>query len=186
MTATATATTLPLARAFVADPDHSTFAFAVRHMGISVFRGSFEDVAAELRVRAGALVLDGSATVESLSVRRPAALREHLLGPEFFDAARHPVVAFRSRDVVLGEDGTARVDGELTIRNVTTWVTARGTWQPAVEDPYGGVRAAIELTTAIDRRDYGMTWNMPLPKGGDALANEVTLSVHLELLQQEA
>jgi len=179
-------TPIPLAGAYVADADHSSFGFAVRHMGVSVFRGALDEVDASLQTEDGALVLTGSAGVESLSVRRPAALREHLLGPDFFDADRHPRVAYRSEDVELREDGSARVEGELTIRNVTRRVIATGTWQPAVEDPFGGVRAALELTATVDRRDYGMTWNTPLPRGGEALGHEVTITAHLELLRQEA
>jgi polyisoprenoid-binding protein YceI len=109
-------------------------------------------------------------------------LRDHLLGPEFFDAERHPAIGFESDRARLGEDGTIAVTGRLTIRNVTRAVLATGTYAAELEDPFGFTRAAIELTTTIDRRDFGMTWNVPLPKGGDALGAEVTVTVGLELL----
>jgi polyisoprenoid-binding protein YceI len=94
----------------------STFAFAVRHSGVFWYRGSLSDVAATLRADGDALALEGSARVESISVVEPAAMRASVLGPDFFDAERHPEITFRSTAVRLADDGRAEVDGELTIR----------------------------------------------------------------------
>jgi polyisoprenoid-binding protein YceI len=107
-----------------------------------------------------------------------------VLGADFFDVENHPEVTFRSRDVELAGDGTARVAGELTIAGVTKPVVATGTWsEPAAAA--GGLRGALELETVIDRRDFGFDWQMELPSGGDALAYDVTLEVSLALLQPE-
>jgi polyisoprenoid-binding protein YceI len=168
--------------AYAIDADHSALGFSVRHMGISTFRGTLSGVRGSLRDG----VLEGSAAVESISVRTPEALRQHLLSDEFFAAASHPEVSFASDSVSLADDGAAEVRGRLTIRNVSREIVAAGRWQAPVEDPYGDLRAALELTAVIDRRDYGMTWQMPLPRGGDALGNEVTLSVQLELIAERA
>ncbi len=177
------AITSPLSGSYTGDADHSSFGFAVRHMTVSTFRGSFGDVAAKVvAADDGALLISGSADVASISVKSPVDLRTHLLGEDFFDAERHPRIAFRSAPARAAEDGSITLQGELTIRNVTRPVVATGTLVGPVEDPFGGTRAALELQATIDRRDYGMTWNMPLPKGGDALGTEVTITVHLELL----
>ena len=106
----------------------STFAFAVRHSGVFWYRGSFSDVAATLRADGDGLVLEGSARVDSISVVEPAAMRASVLGPEFFDAERHPEITFRSTAVRLADDGRAEVDGELTIRGVTRPIAATGQW----------------------------------------------------------
>jgi polyisoprenoid-binding protein YceI len=178
-----TSLTASRARSYMGDRDHSSFGFAVRHMTVSTFRGSFTDVSATVAVDDdGALVLSGSAAVESISVRSPLDLRTHLLSEEFFDAARHPEITFASQPSEPSADGTITVRGELTIRGVTRPVVATGTWVGPVEDPYGSTRAALELTATLDRRDYGMTWNMALPKGGVALDNQVSLTVQLELI----
>ncbi len=175
--------TLSPVRSYSVDRDHSSFGFAVRHMTVSTFRGTFEGVSARMTVAGdGAVAVSGEADVASLSVRTPEDLREQLLGEDFFDAARHPRITFRSVPARPGENGSITLPGELTIRNVTRPVVATGTLVGPVEDPFGGTRAALELTAVIDRRDYGMTWNMPLPKGGDALGTQVTITVHLELL----
>ncbi len=173
----------PFTGSYTVDPDHSSFGFAVQHMTVSTFRGTFEDVEARLDVGAdGSLTLEGSADVASISVRSPVDLRTHLLSEDFFDAARHPEIAFVSEPSRPAADGTIVMPGRLTIRNVTRDVVARGTWTAPVEDPFGGVRAALELEVVVDRRDFGMTWNMPLPRGGDALGVDVTISAHLELV----
>ena len=175
-----TTATQPLNGTFKADPVHSSFGFAVRHMGVSTFRGTFSDVDATLADG----VLDGRAKVESISIVSPADFRNHVLSPEFFDAERHPEVVFRSAEVDLADDGTATVRGELTIRGITREVVAEGTWTPPAEGPWGGEVAALELSADIDRTQFGMTWNAPLPKGGNILAEQVTLTVHLELQAQ--
>jgi polyisoprenoid-binding protein YceI len=72
----------------------------------------------------------------------------------------------------------------LTIKGVTRPVPDTGTYQPLIEDPYGSIRTAVELTTTVDRRDWDMDWQAPLPKGGDALGYDVQLSAHLELIQE--
>src|SRR4051812_3739903 len=106
----------PFAGTYRAQPVPSTFAFAVRHSGVFDYRGSLSDVTATLRGDGGALALEGSARVDSISVVEPPALRASVLGPAFFDAERHPEITFRSTAVRLGHDGRAEVDGELTIR----------------------------------------------------------------------
>ena len=106
----------PFSGTYRAQPAPSTFAFAVRHSGVFWYRGSLSDVTATLRGEGDALTLEGSARVDSISVAEPAAMRESVLGPAFFDAENHPEIAFRSTAIQLADDGRAEVEGELTIR----------------------------------------------------------------------
>jgi len=172
--------TLPLSGTYKADPIHSSFGFAVKHMGVSTFRGTFSDVDATLADG----VLEGRARVESISIVSPADFRAHVLGADFFAADQHPEVVFRSTSTDLSDDGTATVRGELTIKGITREVVATGTWTPPAESPYGIEVAALELAAQLDRTQFGMTWNAPLPKGGNILDEKVTLTVHLELQAQ--
>jgi polyisoprenoid-binding protein YceI len=179
-----TTLTTPAGRTFTGDRDHSSFGFAVRHMTVSTFRGGFADVDARVTLAAdGALELTGTARAESISVRTPADLRTHLLGPDFFDAERHPEITFRSAPARPAADGSIEVRGELTMRGVRRPVVATGSLAGPVEDPFGATRAALELRATIDRRDFGMTWSLPLPKGGDALGSQVEITVALELVE---
>jgi polyisoprenoid-binding protein YceI len=159
------------------DPVHSSLGFAVKHNGISTFRGQFEQVDAALEDG----VLTGTAQVDSVKTVIPQ-LREHLLSPDFFNATETPTITFRSTDMRLDEDGSAAVDGELTIRGVTKPVTAKGTYGSATGLD-GSQVVGFDLEATVNRRDYGLNWQAPLPSGGDAVAWEVTLQVHLELAQ---
>ena len=159
------------------DPVHSSLGFAVKHNGISTFRGQFEQVDASLEDG----VLTGTAQVDSVKTVIPQ-LREHLLSPDFFNATETPTITFRSTDMRLGEDGSAEVDGKLTMRGVTQPVTAKGTYGSAT-GLNGSQVVGFDLEATVDRRDYGLNWQAPLPSGGDAVAWDVTLQVHLELAQ---
>jgi polyisoprenoid-binding protein YceI len=175
-----TTTASPLAGTYAADPVHSSFGFAVRYQGVSIFRGTLSDVSATLADGR----LEGTAKVESISIRTPEQFRAHVLSAEFFDAETHPEVTFASSDLDLREDGTAAVAGELTIKGITRPVQATGTWTPPAPDAFGSTRGHLELEAQIDRTEFDMNWNAPLPSGGKALANEVTLTVDLSLVEQ--
>ncbi len=170
--------TQPLAGTFVADPVHSSFQFAVKHMKVATFRAGFDEV--EARYADG--VLEGRAKVESVSVTNPPELREHLVNSDDFFAGQD--IVFRSTDVDLREDGTAKVEGDLTIKGITKPVTATGTWIAPTPDAFGSVRGHLNLEAQIDRAQWDMNWNAPLPSGGKALANEVTITVELSLVEQ--
>jgi polyisoprenoid-binding protein YceI len=174
-------TTAPLAGTYTADPVHSSFGFAVKYQGISLFRGTLDEVDATLVDGK----LDGAAKVESISIRTPEQFRAHVLSDEFFAADKHPEVTFTSTSLDLREDGTATVEGELTIRDSTRPVTAAGHWTAPAADAFGSTRAHLQLATVIDRTQFGLNWNMPLPNGGNALANDVTLTVDIALIQQQ-
>ena len=168
---------------YAADPIHSSFNFAVKHI-VSTFRASFGDVQATLASGDDGLVLTGSARVDSISVTTPEQFRAHLLAPDFFDAEAHPTIDFRSTRVDLAEDGTATVEGELTVKGNTVPVTATGTYTAPIEGLMGEQRGALELTTTVDRNKLGLTWNAPLPQGGNVLADDVEIAVHVELVAQ--
>ena len=163
---------------YTVDPIHSTFGFTVKHNGISLFRGQFEQVDASLQDG----VLRGTVQVDS--VKTPIAdLKGHLLSPDFFDAERTPTIEFTSNEIRVAGDGSVEVDGELTIRGVSHPVTARGSFAAGV-GLSGGEVVGFDLETRIDRRDYGLNWQAPLPNGGDALAWDVRIEAHLELVRQ--
>jgi polyisoprenoid-binding protein YceI len=154
--------------------------FAVKHMVVSTFRGRFEDYDATLTANEdGTLRLEGRVAADSISVK-DENLAAHLKAPDFFDTERHPDITFTST-LIRTENDALIVDGELTIKGNTRPIEARGTIsEPAVT--FGDVeKVGIELEAIVDRTQYGLDWNAPLPKGGFALANEVKLVVELEL-----
>ena len=166
------------------DRVHSTVQFAVRHVGVSTFRATFGDLDARLVIDDAGISLEGSVRVESVSIGTPQEFRDHIVrGDDFFDVDAYPEIVFRSTSVELTDDGGATVAGDLELRGVSHPVTTHGTYQPPVEDPFGTRRVGLELGTTIDRRSFGMDWQMPLPDGGDALGWDVEVTAHLELTQ---
>ena len=177
---TATITALP-AGTYTSDPVHSTTGFAVKHM-LATFRGSFAAFDAELTVdEDGTARLAGSVPVDSVAVK-DENLVAHLQSPEFFDAEQYPRISFESTDIAT--DGpNVTVTGDLTLKGHTERVTAQGSLVGPTEDPFGNTKLGLQLETVVDRTKFGLNWNAPLPKGGFMLANDVTLTVDLELRQ---
>jgi polyisoprenoid-binding protein YceI len=163
------------------DPIHSSASFAVKHMVVATFRGRFEKFDAALTVDETSAELVGSVDADSLVVK-DERLQAHLGSPEFFDIERYPQITFRS-DSIRRDGDELIVDGELTIKDQTHPLEARGTIAgPAVT--LGDItKIGITLETVIDRTKFGLDWNAPLPQGGFAVENEVKLTVELELLQ---
>ena len=182
MTAIASAP-IPAATSWTVDKVHSNVGFAVKHMVVSTFRGRFEDYDATLTANDdGSLRLQGRVKADSIVVKDPN-LAAHLGAPDFFDTERHAYITFDST-LVRSENGELIVDGELTIKGHTRPIEARGTLTEPHET-FGGVeKIGLELEAIVDRTEYGLTWNAPLPKGGFALANDVKLIVELELAEQ--
>jgi polyisoprenoid-binding protein YceI len=163
---------------------HSSASFAVKHMVVATFRGRFEDFDATLTVdEDGRQRLSGVVQVGSIEVR-DENLKAHLGSPEFFDIERYREIRFEASQIEIGQNGELRLAGDLTIKDRTHRVEATGTIAgPAVT--FGDVtKIGLTLETVIDRTRYGLNWNAPLPKGGVALANDVNLTVELELAQE--
>jgi len=167
---------------WVVDPVHSSIRFKVRHGGIAYFRGYFEGFEGSLDADGPEPVLQGSTKVENISIRTPDIFRGHILGEEFFDAANHPEITFRSTSVKFHDDGKAEIQGDLTIRGITKPITATGTWVGPSET-HNGPRVALELEATINRFDFGINWQAPpLPGSGKpSLGDEVTLEFTLQL-----
>ena len=173
------ATAVP-AGTWTADKVHSTIGFEVEHM-VATFRGRFEDYDAQLVD--GKLV--GSVAVPSVKVY-DENLEAHLQSPDFFDAQLHPELRFESRDLEIDDEGNLTLEGDLEIKGIAKPVTARGRYVHVEADMGGGERIGLALEATVDRREFDLNWNAPLPKGGFVLGNDVTLVVALEFVKAGA
>jgi polyisoprenoid-binding protein YceI len=162
------------------DPVHSSVGFAVKHV-VGTFRGTFNEFAATLSDASGSPQLSGRAKVESVQVSDENLYR-HLLSPEFFDAEQHPEIVFESKRI-SNDGGKVTVEGELTLKGITKPVTAHGEISGPAPGPADSERLGIDLETIVDRHDFGLDWQMELPGGGKALGDDVTLTVHIELVK---
>jgi polyisoprenoid-binding protein YceI len=162
---------------WVLDPVHSTIGFELPYLA-GTFRGHFTDVDAKLTADS----LSGSARVASVDVK-DENLAAHLQSPEFFDVERHPELTFASDSIDLADD-QLKVHGEITIRGTTKPVELVGTLAGPITDGFGRERVNVQLETSVDRTEFGLNWNMPLPNGQPALQNEVKLVAELYFVQE--
>jgi polyisoprenoid-binding protein YceI len=159
-----------------ADPVHSDIGFSVEYMA-GTFSGSFAKFSAQLVDGK----LSGSAEVSSIQVKDPS-LEAHLQSPEFFDAERFPQLTFESHSV--SRDGNqVTIDGEITIRGETRPIELTGTISDPITDPWGNERFGLKLEGTVDRTQFGLNWNNPLPSGEPALADRVKLFADLQLVK---
>jgi polyisoprenoid-binding protein YceI len=163
------------------DPVHSQVGFAVEYV-VGTFRGSFSPVDAKLAVAEdGSATLSGKAPVSGIKVQ-DENLEAHLQSPDFFDAENAPELTFASTAVRRTGD-SLEIDGDLQIRGATQPVTLAGTVGKQGTDAYGQERFNLSLATTIDRTQFGIDWNNPLPNGEPSLANDVQLTAELYLVK---
>jgi polyisoprenoid-binding protein YceI len=165
------------------DPAHSVAEFKVKHMMVTNVKGQFTAVT-------GALVLDEAdvtrsrveATIDAASLTTREPQRDaHLRSADFFDVEKFPTLSFRSTRVSRSANGEITMVGDLTIHGVTREVvfTVEGPSAPH-KDPWGNIKAGASATTAISRKDYGLTWNAALETGGILVGDEVTITLDVE------
>jgi polyisoprenoid-binding protein YceI len=182
MTSTQSLTSVPVGT-WTLDPVHSTIGFEIQYLG-GTFRGQFRDVDGKLVVREdGWSTLEGSARVASVDVKDEQQ-SAHLQTPDFFDAERHPELAFRADGIDVSR-GEIRAQGAITIKGVTKPIEITGTITRPAPDPYGRERINAVLTATVDRTEFGVSWNTPLPNGDQALANEVTINAELFFIKAD-
>jgi polyisoprenoid-binding protein YceI len=165
-----------------ADPPFSSVTFKVRHLGARDYRAGFREIDAVLDVGAGTLV--ASVPLASLDLNNPV-IRERMLSAEFLDAARFPEVRWVVSQIEGDASRALHAGGELSIHGHTKTVAASGRIGlpgPGLLSPEN--RVGLELAAVVDRRDFGLDWQEPLPGGGDTLGWDVTLEALLEFVEQ--
>jgi polyisoprenoid-binding protein YceI len=162
------------------DPVHSHVAFAVKHAGVSTFRGDFESY--EARLTGGETPrLEGSVDVNSIRVA-DEQLKGHLLSPEFFDAGEHSTLSFESSELKVAEDGSVEIRGTLSIAGRSQEIETSGRTAQVGSYLDGKPHIGLSLETSVDRRDFGLDWQAELPSGGEALGWQVEITVELQFV----
>ncbi|MGC9670489.1 YceI family protein [Planosporangium sp. 12N6] len=173
-------TSLPASGLWTIDPAHSIVRAKARHLALSHVEGRFMAFSGQIRIADPVERSSVEVSIDTTSIDTGNAERDtHLRSPDFLDVERFPVMAFRSERVVRHTDERWRVDGLLTIRDVTRPVALDVTYLGTGADPWGGTRFALTATTQLARKDYEINWNMGLP-GGLVLVGP-TLRVDLEI-----
>jgi polyisoprenoid-binding protein YceI len=169
------------------DPAHSNAQFSVRHMMISNVKGEFAKLS-------GTVTYDQKdptkslveATLDVASINTRDAKRDaHLKSPDFFDVAKYPTITFKSTKVQTAGPGKLKVTGKLTMHGVTRDVTLDVDGPTAeVKDPWGNTRVGASARTQLNRKDFGINWNAPVPTGGVVVGEEIPISLELEFLKK--
>ncbi len=169
------------------DPVHSSIHFKIRHLTISNVTGMFNKFKGSAAIDGEDLTtLKVEVAIEAASVYTGNEQRdEHLRKPDFLDTAKYPTITFVSKKVMKGGPGKLNITGDLTLHGVTREINVdlEGP-SPEIKDPMGNVRRGASGTAKIDRRDFGITWNMALDTGGLAMGNEVTIYVEVEWVKK--
>lgn len=169
------------------DPAHTRVGFSARHAMVTTVRGTFTDVRGVIDLDVDDIassrveVLIQAASVDTYNEQRD----EHLRSIDFFNVEQFPEIRFVSTTVDEVEDDNFMVVGDLTIKDVTQQVAIPIELLGVQRDPMGNLRAGFEATRRLDRRPFGLHWNMPLDKGGVLVSEKVTLEFEISAIKQE-
>jgi polyisoprenoid-binding protein YceI len=188
MTQTSTSTETSLTGRYQIDPAHSRVGFVARHAMVTKVRGQFSDISGQLDLdeedptRSSAEV-----TVQMQSVNTGSDQRDdHLRGPDFFHVEEHPVMTFKSTKAEPAGDDRYRLTGDLTIKGVTRPVTFEIEHTGAAKDPWGNLRVGFEGKATVNRKDWGLAWNVALEAGGILVSDKITIELDIAAVKEEA
>jgi polyisoprenoid-binding protein YceI len=170
------------------DTQHSAAQFKVRHMMIANVKGEFDRVRGSVDFDAanpGATKVEAVIDVASISTRE-ADRDTHLKSPDFFDAAKFPEITFKSTGVVAHGEGY-KVTGDLTLHGVTKPVTLEvEELSPEINDGWGNLRRGLTAHAQVDRRDFGLVFNIPMDGGGVVVGDKVQITLDVEMTRKPA
>lgn len=183
MVAQTTATT---ATTWNIDASHSLAEFAVKHMMVSTVKGRFAEIAGTIAfdeadiTRSSADVTINVASIDTRDEKRDA----HLKSADFFDAETFPTITFKSTGIVARGRDKFEVTGDLTIKDVTKPVVLEAEFGGRGATPWGSEVIAFSAETSINRKEFGLGWNVALEAGGVLVGDKVKISIETEAIKQ--
>ena len=172
--------------AWVIDTSHTEIGFVVRHMMIAKVRGQFETFEGTITINTDdvtASSAEGTIDVASINTRE-ADRDNHLRSADFFDVETYPKMTFKSTRIEAAGGNKYKVYGDLTITDVTKEIMFDVTDEGRGQDPWGNQRQGISATGKINRKDFGLTWNVALETGGWLVGDAITINAEVELIYQ--
>lgn len=175
---------VPAAGRWTVDAAHSTVEFVARHLMVTKVRGRFADYDATITIADDPAASSVDVTIQVASVSTGDAGRDgHLTSPDFFDAENHPTISFASTKVTPVSRDAWKVDGDLTVKDVTKPVVLDVEFSGVATDPWGNQKAFFTASTEVDREDWGLTWNQPLAGGGVLVGKKVRIELEIQAAQ---
>ncbi|HWB24223.1 MAG TPA: YceI family protein [Chitinophagaceae bacterium] len=170
------------------DPAHSEIMFKVRHLMISNVTGSFKKFDATVESEAPDFTdakISFEADVDSVDTNN-AQRDGHLKSDDFFNAEQYPKLTFVSTGITKEGDEDYKLEGNLTIRDITKHVTLNVTYNGTTVDPWGQTKVGFEITGKINRKEFGLKWHAATETGGLVAGDEVKLALNVQLLKTAA
>lgn len=167
------------------DPAHSGVGFSVKHMGIANVRGKFTEFEGTLEMKQDLAACRAHGNVKVSSIETGEAQRdEHLRSPDFFNVEQFPEITFESTRVEAIDDESSRVYGNLTMHGITREIKLDVLIQGADTDPWGNMRAGLEVVGALKRSDFDMKFNQALGSGNLLVGDKVVVSLDISAVLQ--
>ncbi len=167
------------------DTSHTTIEFGVKHMMVTTVRGRFNKFDGVVTEDPSNLLnskIEG--WVDLTSVDTHDANRDaHLRSPDFFDAEKFPRMTFVSKRIEKTGGDQYKVTGELTVKGVTREIVFDVSNEGQYKNPWGGTVWGLTANAALNRKDFGLNWNVALETGGLLVGEQVKIRVEMELVQ---
>ncbi len=166
------------------DPSHSTVEFSVRHLMVSTVKGRFNTIQGSIvdvtedPTRSSVEVVIDPASINTNDDKRDG----HLRSPDFFDVEKFPKITFKSTRIEGSRDHFT-LTGDLTIRDQTRPITLDVTFNGRGTNPYGGEMASFSAETKLNRKDFGLNWNVALEAGGVMVSDQFKVSLEIEAVK---
>jgi polyisoprenoid-binding protein YceI len=167
------------------DGNHSHVGFKVRHLMISLVRGSFTQAEGKVWFDKDDLsTLRVEMDIDPSSISTGMAVRDRdLQGEGFFEVDKYPEMRFLSTRAMPQPDGTVKLTGNLTMHGVTKQITLDVDGLNAVVQSANGPRTGATATAKVNRREFGLTYNDVVEAGGVVVADEVFIEIEAELMR---
>ncbi|RFS87150.1 polyisoprenoid-binding protein [Actinomadura spongiicola] len=164
------------------DPAHSEVTFVIRHLMTKV-RGTFTEFSGSVQIAEELAESTATAEIKVASLDTRNADRDaHVRTADVLDVENHPTMTFVTTGV-RAEDGEYYLDGDLTIKGVTRPVSLEVEFNGVAEDPWGGTRAGFSASTTINRKDWGIEFNVPLKGDKALLGDKVDLLLEVQAVR---
>jgi polyisoprenoid-binding protein YceI len=167
------------------DPAHTVIEFSAKHMMVTTVKGRFTKFSGKIDLdepEHTASQVEFTIEADSLSTGDPNR-DNHLRSPDFLDVAKYPTINFKSTRVEKLDDDHARVYGDLTIRDVTKPVTLEVTREGETKNMKGERLAGYSVHTSINRKDWGLVWNVALETGGVLVGEKININIDAEVFE---
>lgn len=168
------------------DKSHSSINFAIDHLIITETKGEFNDYIVSVKADKPDFTdahFDMNIRVSSINTK-DSDRDKHLISADFFDTEKYPEIVFKGKKFIKIKGNEYKVIGDLTMHGVTKSIMLNARFGGIIKDPWGGIRAGVNVWGEIDRYDFGLKYNSVLEAGGKSIGQVVRINCSIELIKE--